>query len=294
VKTDVNMTIMSRYMFRAQVGDVEGRERNGMFSVTVELVELQDRVVSGITTLEEFPAGMEDSLDDVIATVIADLDLDDNDRLGVTITATDSAGYEYVIHVPLHRVHAFDAGLILNTILAVLPSSLSIALTMTLKFSAIKEPEEDVPSDETIAEGKSSEHRFLHRVSRKSTRVVVIHPDDDPYADLPDCIFQWIAIGIAFLVKNGCRLPQSLQLMLPTLGITERTYNQLIRGRRKFDDRQELGENVMQTLGCNLGDPALVVLQRAEEMFQCNCVLFNVQKGFKVYYPLPENLPRIN
>ena len=133
--------IMTRYMFRAEIGEVVARARNGMYSVNVDLIELQSRVVNNITSLEEFPAGMEDSLDEVITDVIADMDLDDDDRIGVSITATDSNGHEYIIHVPLTRVANFNAALIMNTILNVLPSSLSIALTMRLRFSALVTPE---------------------------------------------------------------------------------------------------------------------------------------------------------
>lgn len=276
-------------MFRAEIGEVVARARNGMYSVNVDLIELQSRVVNNITSLEEFPAGMEDSLDEVITDVIADMDLDDDDRIGVSITATDSNGHEYIIHVPLTRVANFNAALIMNTILNVLPSSLSIALTMRLRFSALVTPE--APAIDMMIEGRSSDFRFLHRVSKRSKRVVVIHPDDDPYKNKKDCMYQWIAMGLAFLRKNNACDTELLRNQLDFLNIDEMSYTRMVSGRRKFDVRSEKAEDLRILMGCAEETTALDILQAAELRFGCNFVLFNVQKGFKVFYPLPESLP---
>jgi hypothetical protein len=256
-----------------------------MYTVVVDLRELQNQTVGRINSLDEFPAGMEDSLNRVINRVVERLDLNDDDRLGLTITATDSNGNEYPIYIPMRRVRNFDGELILNTILSVLPSSLTIALTMSLRFVGIQE---DLDLD---LGARSSSFPLLHRVSKKSRRVVVIHPDDDPFADSHDCVFQWIGLGLAWLCKSGNALPEALRLKLPIIGIDENLYDKMVRSRRKFDTRYEVGQNIMQILGCQVMDSTTEVLRKAEEMFCCNFILFNVQRGFKVMYPKPEDLP---
>ncbi len=264
---------------------VQIRAQNGMFSITARLRQPQGLVLQNIADVADFPDYFAEMIEDVLDEAVTRMDLEGTDRIGLTIIGRDSDGNSNTIGIGYQTVDQMNAEHILQQIVNVLPSSLSIAMTMTIRFTGIMTDLEDV--------GGNNDHRILDRISGGRRCITQIHPPNDPHSKEQECLFQFMALGMAYLLKKNVEFPDDVLESLNRLGINTTTYSLCVSGRGRFNVRHDLALRLKALLPEEFVDQSVMwKLAFYEEIFKVHFVIYDVVNRFRTFYPSYSELPR--
>lgn len=266
-----------------QWGPVIRRVSNALSTVVVHVNDGgQHLVMTNIANAGAFPEEFVNMMHDMIVEAAQRMDLEDEDRLGLTITGHTEDGVPLIIHVAHQPLAALTAQRVMDIIAAHVNSSHSLQFDMDIKFTAV-----EAAYRRHIGGRK---HPILDGASHMKKSVVQIHPSADPFKDQQECLYQFIGIGLAHLRQlDDVRMSQEQEWKMFGVGVTERTYRDCVEGRNRYLRRHELALNLKALFQ---HDDSRKVLDFFEEYFGIHVVLYDVCNRYRVAYPPLAQLPR--
>lgn len=221
---------------------------------------------------------MEDALEEVIVQAEGDMNIGHDDRVALSIRATDQAGQQIIIRIPFQSFGNMEVDNILNQIANALNSYQE--LTRDIGVVVTVAPRQQL--GQVAGEGFVAYGNLTVLVKHKRC-VVEINPRADDENESKHCFEQWIVLGLAYLVHHG------LLTELPELRIVASTYKMLVKSRHRFRNRKKLVELLKTKF--DLSAPSEVLLREVERAFGVHLVLYSVFSEVLVQFPPQYALP---
>lgn len=221
--------------------------------------------------LEDFEqwVDLEDGLREALNIAIVELQPRGNDLMSVLILGLDEHGVEVSVGVPNILFHLLTPELITDNIANSLQSYQTLLLDLSVSFSITR-------SQNFVLQGtynfRGSDMTF---VANKRSIVQINPPSDEINVD--KCLYQWIAIGIAFLIE--CKGFTCTKLS----GFPSKPYSRMTKGKDRFKKRNMCAKQVEDVIG---------PIQQTNERFDwigetlgVQLVLYSFINGFRVLFP---------
>jgi len=262
-------------------GESVFRPENGLSTVSVEVNDVGNHVMTDISTVEDFPTVFRDILRDLLGEAIEILGLNEHDRLGLVIHGFTQDGVPQTIGIRMQSVSVISAETVMEQIADKMNSSMSLQFRMRIKFSGIQAVVNQVGGDM---------HNILDTLSESKKCIVQIHPKNDKFKQEKECLYQFVILGLAFLrMKGKYEFTASQTAKLLDIGIDVKSYGKCTKGGGRFYNRHEFASKLKMIFSCEDSNECLEFFQ---DYFGVEFVIYDVCSRFRVCYPPLNRLPR--
>lgn len=269
-------------MFRFEADEKQQLEDIPIASVRIEMNADDEKLLIRREAALDDPQirfDLWDEIDAIIRRAEEILEPSGQDRMGVMITGENQDGTEIRIGISYRQWIHINADVVLHNIEQKLNSAETLYMNLVFTFSVRY-------MDNEFALGKKISWNGDFTWYTQNKRCIVrIHPENDPFKDSNNCLWQFLLLGYSYLVFKN-------EIVSTCDFINNSTYKELTKSESKFRKRQlyasrlkELFENV-----CSLE----TVLDAFESKFNVQIVLYSLLSFLKVEYPKQHLLPLQN
>jgi len=209
------------------------------------------------------------------------LDPQAGERMILSVTGMTENGQFVTIHINESDWHNVTGDLIMNR----LSQALNSYQTLADRFRVVIAVRPNSVNRANV--GAKTQYRGDFSIFMKSKKSVVTIEEQDPSKDY--CVFQWLALGMAFLVFKG-------QAVFD--GFVPNTWKELTKGGSKQQKRREMSAHVARLLNMSLHRVQdMAFFQHAEQTLGIHIVILDFWKMMSCIYPsesrASSNLPKI-
>lgn len=229
--------------------------------------------VGGNIGVEELDQ-LENDVTDILRRAEDNMNILPGDQVAIRIEGRDTNGIEFTATVTYRNWQDIDVDTVLDELEHILVSDRTLAGELEIEVS--------VYSSQVLhlrgGGGKEMDAKMYAMALRRSTSVVSINPSNDFENKQDNCVYQFLLIGLAYLVQHKKIQPQP-ELKLDTL----RCYDRLSSDNDRFRVRKKGVVLMKRMFGEDLTDENLF---RAVEMhFKVQIVLYECVPSLYVIWP---------